>query len=232
MSLSRGHRAGHSRAVSGRIGRPALPVNRNHVGMPGQDIARHGGSRSSTTGWPWPRLRRARARGRCRIGRDSSRPQAISSRLGLRLVVSKPTSASRISTVFRSVIFRSELPISKPCDPATSRATMTACASSGKCSFSWQRQGPLPTAHVSASHGQELKVGLSAEPSAMDPHFHNLTPNTPCCGTSSTADAPGREQAVVPGLALSWAQRRRQTGNSSCGRASSFTDGSDFTATT
>ena len=24
---------------------------------------------------------------------------------------------------------------------------------------------------------QELKVGLWAEPSAMDPHFHNLTPN-------------------------------------------------------
>jgi peptide/nickel transport system substrate-binding protein len=24
---------------------------------------------------------------------------------------------------------------------------------------------------------QELKIGLAAEPSAMDPHFHNLTPN-------------------------------------------------------
>ena len=24
---------------------------------------------------------------------------------------------------------------------------------------------------------QDLKVGLSAEPSSMDPHYHNLTPN-------------------------------------------------------
>ena len=28
-----------------------------------------------------------------------------------------------------------------------------------------------------AANAQELRIGLSAEPSAMDPHFHNLTPN-------------------------------------------------------
>jgi hypothetical protein len=27
---------------------------------------------------------------------------------------------------------------------------------------------------MAAAHAQELKIGLSAEPSAMDPHFHNL----------------------------------------------------------
>ena len=27
------------------------------------------------------------------------------------------------------------------------------------------------------AQAQELKIGLSAEPSAMDPHFHNLSPN-------------------------------------------------------
>ena len=30
---------------------------------------------------------------------------------------------------------------------------------------------------ATAAGAQELKIGLSAEPSAMDPHFHNLTPN-------------------------------------------------------
>ena len=30
---------------------------------------------------------------------------------------------------------------------------------------------------IATAHGQALKIGLSAEPSAMDPHFHNLTPN-------------------------------------------------------
>jgi peptide/nickel transport system substrate-binding protein len=30
---------------------------------------------------------------------------------------------------------------------------------------------------IAGAQAQELKIGLSAEPSAMDPHFHNLTPN-------------------------------------------------------
>ena len=30
---------------------------------------------------------------------------------------------------------------------------------------------------LAGANAQELKIGLSAEPSAMDPHFHNLTPN-------------------------------------------------------
>ena len=28
-----------------------------------------------------------------------------------------------------------------------------------------------------AAAAQEIKIGLSAEPSSMDPHYHNLTPN-------------------------------------------------------
>ena len=30
---------------------------------------------------------------------------------------------------------------------------------------------------VTPALAEDLKIGLSAEPSAMDPHFHNLTPN-------------------------------------------------------
>jgi ABC-type transport system substrate-binding protein len=30
---------------------------------------------------------------------------------------------------------------------------------------------------------QDLRIGLAAEPSAMDPHFHNLTPNNGLLGS-------------------------------------------------
>ena len=29
---------------------------------------------------------------------------------------------------------------------------------------------------IAAANAQELKIGLSAEPSSIDPHFHNLAP--------------------------------------------------------
>ena len=35
----------------------------------------------------------------------------------------------------------------------------------------------LSSGWIAAAGAQELKIGLSAEPSAIDPHFHNLTPN-------------------------------------------------------
>ncbi len=37
-----------------------------------------------------------------------------------------------------------------------------------------------------AAQARDLRVGLSAEPTSMDPHFHNLGPITPCVGTSSS----------------------------------------------
>lgn len=30
---------------------------------------------------------------------------------------------------------------------------------------------------ISAVQAQELRIGLSAEPSSIDPHYHNLSPN-------------------------------------------------------
>src|ERR1041385_676469 len=52
---------------------------------------------------------------------------------------------------------------------------------------------------------QELKVGLSAEPSAMDPHFHNLSPNHAL--TKHLFDAltdQDESQRLKPALAASW----------------------------
>src|ERR1700745_1604687 len=52
---------------------------------------------------------------------------------------------------------------------------------------------------------QELKIGLSAEPSAMDPHFHNLTPNNSLLKhIFERLTDHDENQQVKPGLALSW----------------------------
>ncbi len=44
----------------------------------------------------------------------------------------------------------------------------------------------LTQAWVAAASAQELRVGLSAEPSSMDPHYHNLSPNNMLSRTSSS----------------------------------------------
>ncbi len=58
---------------------------------------------------------------------------------------------------------------------------------------------------VSALQAKELRIGLAAEPSSVDPHFHNLGPNNqlwktifdPLVGTDD-------QQRVYPRLATSW----------------------------
>ncbi len=51
---------------------------------------------------------------------------------------------------------------------------------------------------------QELKIGLSAEPSALDPHYHNLGPNNQIATTIFDALVLQDEnQKLVPGLAES-----------------------------
>jgi peptide/nickel transport system substrate-binding protein len=52
---------------------------------------------------------------------------------------------------------------------------------------------------------QELRIALAAEPSAMDPHYHNLTPNNSILShvfERLVETAP--DGKLVPGLALSW----------------------------
>ena len=52
---------------------------------------------------------------------------------------------------------------------------------------------------------QDLRMALSSEPSAMDPHFHNLTPNNAL--TSHVYERLVHFDAKhkpIPGLATSW----------------------------
>lgn len=86
----------------------------------------------------------------------------------------------------------------------------------------------LPTASVSA---QELKIGLAAEPSAMDPHFHNLTPNSSLLShvfERLVESAP--DNKLIPGLAESWKAVSDTTWEIKLRANVKWHDGSPFTA--
>ncbi len=81
------------------------------------------------------------------------------------------------------------------------------------------------------AQAQELRVGLSAEASALDPHYHNLTPNiqlaTQVFERLTDQDA---NQAPQPMLAESWKALDDKTWEFKLRNGVKFTDGSDFTA--
>ncbi len=57
----------------------------------------------------------------------------------------------------------------------------------------------------SAASAQELSVGLSSEPSSIDPHYHNLAPNNALVRqVYEPLIAQGPSQELLPGLAESW----------------------------
>ncbi len=84
---------------------------------------------------------------------------------------------------------------------------------------------------MAAAQAQELRIGLSAEPSSIDPHYHNLSPNNmlsrhvfePLVGQD-------QKQALVPALAESWKAVDDNTWEFKLRRNVKFFDGSDFTA--
>src|SRR5205807_2728265 len=86
-------------------------------------------------------------------------------------------------------------------------------------------------AGAGAAGAQELKIGLSAEPSAMDPHFHNLTPNNSL--TKHIFDRltdQDENQLIQPNLALSWRTTDDTTWEFKLRPGVKFSNGDDFTA--
>lgn len=89
---------------------------------------------------------------------------------------------------------------------------------------------PLALA-AGAVGAQELRIGISAEPSAMDPHYHNLTPNNmlarhiyePLVGQDE-------KQQLKPLLAESWKAIDDTTWEFKLRKNVKFHDGSPFTA--
>ena len=56
-----------------------------------------------------------------------------------------------------------------------------------------------------AAQAADLRIGLSAEPSTLDPHYHNLTPNNSMAKhIFEGLVAHDEKQRVIPGLAQSW----------------------------
>ncbi len=78
---------------------------------------------------------------------------------------------------------------------------------------------------------QELRIGLASEPTAMDPHFHNLSPNNSMLSHifEALVDQDAR-QRLVPGLAESWKAIDATTWEFKLRKDVKFHDGTPFTA--
>ena len=82
-----------------------------------------------------------------------------------------------------------------------------------------------------AATAQELRLGVAAEPTSMDPHFHNLTPNNSMLSHifEYLVDQDER-QRLQPGLAESWKAIDDTTWEFRLRRNVKFHDGTPFTA--
>jgi peptide/nickel transport system substrate-binding protein len=78
---------------------------------------------------------------------------------------------------------------------------------------------------------QELKIGLAAEPSAMDPHFHNLSPNNAMLShIFERLVETDPQNKLVPGLAESWKTINDTTWEFRLRKGVNWHDGTPFTA--
>jgi peptide/nickel transport system substrate-binding protein len=84
---------------------------------------------------------------------------------------------------------------------------------------------------VPVSAAGELTIGLASEPSSIDPHFHNLTPNNAVARVMfDRLIMPDEKQQLRPGLAVSWKPINDTTWEFKLREGVKFHDGSPFTA--
>jgi peptide/nickel transport system substrate-binding protein len=100
--------------------------------------------------------------------------------------------------------------------------TKLAVAAAGLAAFAWI---------AAPAAADPLTIGIAAEPTAMDPHFHNLTPNngvmTHIFDSLVLQDA---KQKLLPGLAVSWKAVDDVTWEFKLRQGVKFHDGSPFGA--
>lgn len=84
---------------------------------------------------------------------------------------------------------------------------------------------------ATTADAQEIKIGLAAEPSSLDPHYHNLSPNNMLSRhVFETLVKQNATQALGPGLAESWQAVDANTWEFKLRRGVKFFDGSEFTS--
>ncbi len=77
----------------------------------------------------------------------------------------------------------------------------------------------------------ELRVGLALEPSSIDPHYHNLSPNNAFARhIFDRLVQTDEKQRLGPGLAVSWAPLDDTTWEFKLREGVRWHDGSPFTA--
>ena len=90
---------------------------------------------------------------------------------------------------------------------------------------------PLAVSLLSAASAQELRVGLAAEPSSIDPHYHVLTPNIQIATqVYERLTDQDENQKVLPKLAESWRAVDDKTWEFKLRKGVKFADGGEFTA--
>ena len=78
---------------------------------------------------------------------------------------------------------------------------------------------------------KELTIALASEPTAMDPHFHNLGPNNALAAhIFDSLILTDEKQTLLPGLATSWKPINDTTWEFKLRQGVKFHDGSPFTA--
>ena len=81
------------------------------------------------------------------------------------------------------------------------------------------------------ARAEELKIGLGAEVSSIDPHYHNLDPNNALAmNFFDTLVIPDEQQKLKPGLAESWKAIDDKTWEFKLRKGVKFHNGQPFTA--
>src|SRR5947207_7599128 len=90
-----------------------------------------------------------------------------------------------------------------------------------------EAMGPLVTPSVAA----DLAIGIGADVTAIDPHYHNVTPNNNVAAhIFDYLVLRDERQKTIPGLAESWRTNDPVTWEFKLRRGVKFHDGADFTA--
>ncbi len=84
---------------------------------------------------------------------------------------------------------------------------------------------------ASAASAQTLRIALASEPTAVDPHYHDLTPNNALAQhIFESLVSQDEQQKLLPGLAASWENDGKNRWTFKLRQGVTFSNGKPFTA--